>query len=417
MEQSRTDQPSGADPLEIATNFSLGEVREACDCADRELNAIADNFDFLLSLSPTNTSEAMEAWFLSGCEGDPEFEYRDLDFDPSKTRRELHSLELGNLHEPLLEGLLLEKRQELDRQLTLLEHRCSKEFLLDSEQLYGAVSDELYNAAKAILHQVPKESGASKTVGAKELKDHACKIIDTYQQQGDEFCPEIEIRDDVSGLLVSYPRLYIDADSKVSERRVDPLLSHEISVHLVTGFNGDRQDFSIFETGLAGYEEIQEGLGVFAEWAVGGLYASRLRLIAGRVIAVRAMLDGADFTECYRELRNGCGLGRNTSFKLAARVYRSGGLAKDAIYLRGFFRVMTLISEGGSLEPFWIGKIAPVHVPVVEQLMDKGLLQPPRLIPEFLSREDVKARIQDYVSDPTPEKWLSPKPNAKGTAS
>lgn len=401
-----------ADPLDVATRVSRADILEACDCADRKLNEISEKFDFLLSLSPTNTPEAMHCWFEGGCEGDPDFHYRDLDFDPAEIRRELHAIELSGLHEPLMEGLLLEKRHELDLQLELLEHRGSKDFLLASEQLYGAVSDELYDAAKAILHKVRRSKRKKQVVGATELYEHAQLIVARYQHHDADFQPELEIRDDVTGLLVSYPKLYIDADARVSKRRVDPLLSHELSIHMVTGFNGDCQDFSIFETGLAGYEEIQEGLGVFAEWAVGGLYASRLRLIAGRVIAVRAMLSGADFTECYRELRMKCGMGRRTSFKLAARVYRSGGLAKDAIYLRGFFRVMQFISEGGDLAPYWMGKIAPVHIPIVEKLCDAGYLKPPRIVPEFLSRPEAKARIDDYIADPTPDKWLSPEPES-----
>ena len=111
------------------------------------------------------------------------------------------------------------------------------------------------------------------------------------------------------------------------------------------------------------------------------------------------------------------GLGRRTSFKLAARVYRSGGLAKDAIYLRGFFRVMEYVAEGGDLEPYWLGKIAPVHIPVVEKLFAKDYLKRPRLIPEFLSRDDAKARIADYIAAPSPEKWLSPEPPTESAAS
>ena len=36
---------------------------------------------------------------------------------------------------------------------------------------------------------------------------------------------------------------------------------------------------TVFRTGLAHYEGVQEGLGVFAEWAVGGLSPARMRLL------------------------------------------------------------------------------------------------------------------------------------------
>src|SRR5699024_6012432 len=139
-------------------------------------------------------------------------------------------------------------------------------------------------------------------------------------------------------------------------------LSHEVSVHLLTYFNGATQGLTIFRTGLAHYEGIQEGLGVFAEWAVGGLTPARLRLLAGRVVAVDAMTRGADFVDVYRLLRNQLGFERYSAFDITARVFRSGGLAKDAIYLEGFLAVIDRVASGASLDPFWLGKIAPQHV-------------------------------------------------------
>ncbi len=73
------------------------------------------------------------------------------------------------------------------------------------------------------------------------------------------------------------------------------------------------------------------------------------------------------------------------------RVFRSGGFAKDAIYLKGFRQVVDLVAAGASLDPFWLGKIAPEDVEAIEELLLRGLLQPPVFRPEFLSRDDVRA--------------------------
>jgi len=297
---------------------------EACNTADGELHAIAGAFDFLLAISPIDTNEAMVAFMRGHAGHPPEFSYRTLTFDPEELRHRLHKIDFASLHEPLIEGLLLEKRRELDTQLHMLECRGEKGFKEHSQGLYGSVSDELLTAAKQILENVRTDGGRQETIGAGELKHRAEVLIGHYRVQDRAFDCVIELRGDVAGLLVSYPRLLIDDSAKVSERRVDALLSHEISVHLLTGFNGKQQGLSIFSTGLAGYEEIQEGLGVFAEWAVGGLTAARLRLLAGRVVAVHAMLSGADFLECYRILHHDCGIRPRRAFGIAARVYRSG---------------------------------------------------------------------------------------------
>jgi hypothetical protein len=132
---------------------------------------------------------------------------------------------------------------------------------------------------------------------------------------------------------------------------------------------------------------------VFAEWAVGGLSEARLRLLAGRVVAVDAMLDGAGFVDVYRILSDEHGVPRKPAFDITARVFRSGGFAKDLIYLKGFQEVIALVMAGASLDPFWIGKIARNHVEAIEQLIQRNLVQPPVFSPEFLRREDVERRI------------------------
>ncbi len=393
----------------VCTHTDHSALIDACNLADAELHAISNAFDFLLAISPINTTEAMVAFMKRHGEECPSFDYRKIAFDPAALRQRLLKIDFTNLHEPLVEGLLIEKRRELNTQLHMLECRGAPEFKEHSQTLYGSVSEELLLSAKAILASAETDQGTQETVGAVELRDRAMRLISHYREQDEAFSPTVEIRDDVAGLLVSYPRLLIDQSAKVSERRVDPLLAHEISVHLLTGFNGARQGLSIFSSGLAGYEEVQEGLGVFSEWAVGGLTNARLRLLAGRVVAVHAMLAGADFLECYRLLHDEWGFRPRRAFGIVARIYRSGGLAKDAIYLRGFFRVMEWIADGGDLAPFWRAKIAMVHVPVLEKLHQRGLLHDAALIPEFMLRPAVVERIERYVAKPSIETLLHAK--------
>ena len=75
-------------------------------------------------------------------------------------------------------------------------------------------------------------------------------------------------------------------------------------------------------------------------------------------------------------------------------MFRSGGFAKDLIYLKGFQDVIGLVAEGVSLDPFWIGKIARDHIDEIEELIQRNLVQPPLFRPEFLQRKDVQGRIE-----------------------
>ena len=369
--------------------------------ADRRLDRIARSFDFLLSVSPIDTAKAFERFIAEGEQKPPKFHYRPLTVDPDVAKRDLYAIDLRQLEDPLLERLLGEKRHELDSQLTMLAARNTPAFHAASMFQYGTVARELLLDAQAILDAPKRRTTSGPAVGASELAGAAAELAAEYRKLDEAFAPEIEVRDDVAGLMVSGRKLFIGTDSVVPAARVEALLAHEVSIHLLTHFNGAAQGLSIFRTGLAGYEGIQEGLGVFAEWATGGLTRTRLRLLAARVVAVEALQQGAQFLDIYRLLARTHGFSRRGAFGIAARVFRSGGLAKDAIYLRGFRDVLALVAEGAPLEPFWLGKIAVSHIPAIEELLQRGLVQPPRFTPLFLGAESYRERLAHLRSAKT----------------
>jgi uncharacterized protein (TIGR02421 family) len=163
-----------------------------------------------------------------------------------------------------------------------------------------------------------------------------------------------------------------------------------VGTHVLTYVNGGAQPFQQLHAGLAGYDELQEGIAVMAEYLVGGLSKPRLRLLAGRVVAVHMLLSGATFVETFRELSRRHGFGQEAAFTIAMRVYRGGGLTKDAVYLRGLIRLLRYLREGGDFEPLLIGKINVDHLPVVRELLRREVLRPPPLRPRYL--EDARAQ-------------------------
>ncbi|RVP90970.1 tyrosine/phenylalanine carboxypeptidase domain-containing protein, partial [Sinorhizobium meliloti] len=204
----------------------------------------------------------------------------------------------------------------------------------------------------------------------------------------------VEVRDDLpAGLLVSGRRLLIARSTIMESDRVGPILSHEIGVHLLTYFNGSAQGLRLFRSGLAGYEGMQEGLAVFAEYLSGGMTSERLRLLAARVLACAAMIDGASLPEVYHLLVHEHGFQRADAFNVVLRVYRGGGLVKDAIYLRGLLQLLDHLAAGGALEPFWMGKIAASHFAVMQELHARGLLGGPSVRPMFLDGPEAPSRL------------------------
>ena len=371
---------------------------DAARSVDRKLLRIATSFDFLLSVSPINSEQAYEQFKADKMNKPPVFRYRPLTVDPDLAKRALYGVDLRRVEDPVLEKLFAEKRTELDQQLTMLASRNSPDFKYVSLTIYEPVEAKLLASARDILDQVPAGHNRGEAIGADAVRKAAEGLIADYRKRDPDFNGRISVRKDIpAGLMVSGRTLMISQSTKMPRDRLDALLQHELSIHLLTCVNGDAQGLKIFRTGLAGYEGIQEGLGVFAECAVGGLTPTRLRLLAARVVVVDAMVSGASFIEAFRLSRDH-GLGTRMAFNVTARVYRSGGFSKDAIYLRGFKQVLGLLHAGSDLAPFWYGKIAARHVPVVEELAARGLLQPPRSTPQFLSRPDAQARIEHMRS-------------------
>lgn len=393
---------------------SLGRSRyiEAAVVADRELARISRSFDFLLGVSPIDTIEQFERSHGHPAP-EPRFRYRPLTVDPALAKRALHAIDLRAVEDPVLETLFQQKRQELDLQLGLLQCRNTPAFRHGSVMLYGAVESVLLDDARGILEHVsePPEDGAD-MVDAREVGDAAQRMIADYRHKVPVFKAEVCLREDLApGLMVSGNSVLVSTATRMRRARLDALLQHEVGVHVLTCINGSQQGLGIFGAGLAGYEGVQEGLGVFAEYLVGGLTPARLRLLAARVVVVDAMLAGAGFGDCHRRLVEDHGFAARTAFTIVARVFRSGGLAKDAIYLRGLRQVFAFVAGGRDLDPFWLGKIAEAHVPMVEELQARGILRPPAAIPAFLARPDARARIAriraggaflDHLQDPAP---------------
>jgi uncharacterized protein (TIGR02421 family) len=393
---------TGSDMPAPAHHRALGRSSfiQAARTVDRKLAAIASSFDFLMSVSPINTGHEWREFRAGQFQREPGFHYRPLSVDPPERKRALWRVEVRSVEDPVLDALFSEKQQEIDLQLTLLQTRNSRRFKAASVMLYGAVEDRLRDQAKALMaaldgHRTEldeaEEAGA---VDCHGIKAQALDLIEGYRRDYAPFRPKVEIRDDVTGLMVSGSTMRIGRDAKVRPVRVDALLAHEVSVHLLTHFTGKAQGLQIFRSGLAGYEGVQEGLGVFAEFAVGALGHDRLRLLAARVLATRAMLDGAGFMETFRLLRDDHGMSARSAFHVGARVHRAGGLAKDAIYLRGLLTVLDHVGSGASLDPFWSGKIAVEHLPVVDELYDRGFLRRPPVTPEFMRRPAAQPHLE-----------------------
>lgn len=398
--------------LELSSHRALGRRAfvDAVEKADQAIDDIASKFDFLLAVTPINSDAAWQEFKADGFQRTPRLLYRPLTLQVDVEKKRLFSIAFEHFEDPVLSNLYREKQQELDLQLSMLGTRETARFVELGRALYGRVEPELLVAARKILaitHSPGQMVQPDADADCYDVERAALEMIDGYRRKYPDFDATVELRDDLpAGLMVSGSRLLISRSTTMTQARLTALLSHEVGVHLLTYFNGSAQGLRIFRSGLAGYEGLQEGLAVFAEYLVGGMTTQRMRLIAARVVACAGMLDGASFAETFNALVRDYDFARTGAFNTTLRLYRGGGLVKDAIYLRGLLEVLAHLGKGGTLAPFWMGKVASSHFGVMQELNTRGLLRAPLISPAFLQHPSARKKLDKARSGLTPAEMV-----------
>ena len=348
---------------------------------------MAGSFGFLLQVTPVNGDRAWEDFRTSGCDREPELLYRPLTFDPDAARRALFALPLENVEDPVVAGLLRESRDETDAHIRMILDVETPQFLPTSLRLYGAPDADLVDLARQLVAELDRQTEPAtgrEVVGATAFAAAARADLEQYHRRSDAVPVEVEVRSDVAAsLMVSRGRLLVSEHVQIPARRVQALLAHEVGTHVLTYANGCAQPLGLLHHGLAGYQDLQEGLAVLAEWLVGGLTPGRFRTLAARVLGARALADGADFVELFRAVRDQARLSDRAAFGVALRLRRGGGLTKDMVYLRGLRDLLRHLAGGGAYWPLFVGKIALGHLPAVESLRQRGVLVEPPLRPLY----------------------------------
>ncbi|MEJ1105442.1 MULTISPECIES: flavohemoglobin expression-modulating QEGLA motif protein [unclassified Kribbella] len=360
---------------------------------DARLTEIERSLNLLLNTTPVNAAEAWTDFERGDFGSTPTLRLRPLEFEPDLVRRELYDLEIENVTDPALHTLFRAKRDEIARQITALEDRDTSRFVYGSLQLYGGVAPPLASVAEELLETIPAQAPSNHSVTAGAFAEAARAEFDRYRAVYPDFPAYVEVRDDVSELMVSFGRLLIPESATIRADRVEPLLHHEVGTHVVTYQNGARQPLTLLTIGLPGYDETQEGLAVLAEYLAGGLDPRRLRVLAARVVAVGKMLDGAEFLEIFESLRSEHQIPTRTAWSIAIRVVVGGGSVKDAIYLRGITRILESLAEGSSLDVLFVGKFALDHIPLIQDLLDREVLEAPWVRPRWLDVPGAQERL------------------------
>jgi uncharacterized protein (TIGR02421 family) len=334
---------------------------------------------------------------------------RPLPFDPDAKRAELHALErdirrqLG-AYNPA--GRLMSRTCDEYRQvLSLLEMRGTPGFSVASERLYGGAGDrfhageptlaDLGRGVAGTLDNLAQEAifgGESEALEAEEAVDVLAGRLGSFF--GNAASVRVRLSDGiVADAAAGSDYVKLRADARFTQRELRLLEVHEGWVHLGTTLNGQAQPICTFlSKGPPSATVTQEGLAVLTEVLAFASHPGRVRRLTHRVEGVALVEAGANFLDVYRFFLKE-GYDRHESYQQSMRIFRGslpagcGPFTKDLCYSRGFVQVYSFIRSAvarGMLRRvplLFCGKTTLGDIKTIAQLVEEGLVVPPRFLP------------------------------------
>jgi uncharacterized protein (TIGR02421 family) len=271
-------------------------------------------------------------------------------------------------------------KENLLNQYEIIKNRGNKEKTIDlSIKINSRPDEKLVEKAKKILSEPLCKVENKEEIETKIVKESLEQAFKNYNLQDWKVeCVEKEItQTDAPNkrILIAKNRRYFKGDEK-------RLVVHEIGVHVLRSVNGLNQPFKNLAYGLPGYIQTEEGLAAYMEEINNLLDEKLMRNYAGRVLAVNSIIDGFSFKQTFEMLKT-YNFDENISWTLTVRAHRGGGYIKDHVYLDGYSKIKEYISEGGDVKILFLGKFALNQLEIIKALLEKGFLNPPKILPKF----------------------------------
>jgi len=335
------------------------------------------------------------------------YESRPLAFDSTAKKLEFQNIErditrqLGQFN-PV--GQIMRRMcKEYRMVIRMLEARGTADFGLISQELYGAASDAFHAGDPTLADLGVMLSGYLNNIAARgDLVDEAKTLtakdaVSILQERlakvfGDDTIRVFESDGIVADAAAGADYIKIRADALFNERDVRALEVHEGMVHVGTTLNGLNQPVCTFlAKGPPSSTVTQEGLAILMEVIAFASYPYRLRKLTNRTRAIHMAEEGADFLQVYEFYREQ-GFTLEESYGNASRAFRGStpdGLpfTKDLSYLKGFILIYNYIQlavRKGKLEQIpllFCGKTTLEDMRTLRQLVDEGLVAPPKYLP------------------------------------
>lgn len=331
-----------------------------------------------------------------------------LTFDPEQKLQEFHELDREirrKLGQYSGVGSIMQRMcYEYTRVVEMLQARGTPRFTEISQELYGSSEDAFHVGAPTLKDLATLVSSTLSKIKDKVKTDADNRVYTSEEtvailseRLANYFSDKQNIRVEISDGIIAdaaagADRIKIHSGLKFSLREIRTFEIHEGWVHLGTTLNGMAQPICTFlSKGPPSSTVTQEGLAIITEIFTFSSYPGRVRRLTNRISAVNMAEEGANFFDVFEFYREQ-GMDEDDSFQSTVRVFRGsrpegGPYTKDLSYSKGFiliYNFMRLAVQRGLVKRIpllFVGKTTLEDLHILSDLMDEGIVTPPKYIP------------------------------------
>lgn len=293
---------------------------------------------------------------------------------------------------------------DVDRARTLYDMAGSGEIMeYPFSETASRIGDYLDNKYKAVYEALGLDD-APEYIDAEGIAERFEAGIAVLGNEDEAWLEWTVDRPDTDKLMVSKNTVQVGLHrASVTPTQLKALFTHEVLVHAARAVNGAKQPDQRLKTGLPGYLEAEEGVGIFAEYAISGEMkdvvvdryvdiAYALGLIDGKEHTRQELIEMAMSRAGHRSMASSDGKSHEDIAKdvyaHVNRIYRGsrgddyvGIFTKDIAYYNGFLKIGEYLEErlsaGASLEEAWgyimSGKFDPTDERHTIHVVSSGL--------------------------------------------
>ena len=365
---------------------------------DKKLYRLVKNFEILGHVNPVNIEVEKKRFFKAKFSTNPEFRYKPITIDPHDFKAKMYRLDVDSIEDVHIRQIYTEIIGAYSDKVDMLSTIGTDKFLYNSLRYFGEPSQKDIENAKFLLYcnelsHFEQEEYLDSSYVQEVFRNEVSSYGFQFKVQEVSNIPSDAI------VINSKQLMLLKKGAKFTETRLKALVNHEIGVHMVTTMNAQEQPLKFLSLGLPKNTYTQEGLAIMSEMLSGCLTIKRLKELALRVLAVESLTKGNDFKTTYQMLLDEFRPDENMLYYLVTRVYRGGGFTKDYLYLRGFRKMLAFQEEGVKMDNLFLGKTTHRHLPLLNELVDRGILNPPKYrCNAFVNPEQIDT-ILKYLTD------------------